>query len=88
MEKEEAIRRFEAFQKEIRQKYPDVNVALCELLGRRWSFLCGSSMELSPFVKRVKIDERYGVSIFDDSMDEDRSEEIVRILKGYFDGDK
>ncbi|OMH40967.1 hypothetical protein [Desulfurobacterium indicum] len=88
MEKEEAIKRFEVFQKEIRQKYPDVNVALCELLGRRWSFLCGFSMELSPFVKRVKINERYGISIFDDSMDENRSEEIIKILKGYFDGDK
>ncbi|WP_456396735.1 hypothetical protein [Desulfurobacterium sp.] len=88
MERGEVIKRFEAFQKEIKQKFPEVNVALCELLGRRWSFLCGSSMELSPFVKRVKINERYGVSIFDDAMDENRSEEIVRILKGYFDGDK
>ncbi|WP_457567193.1 hypothetical protein [Desulfurobacterium sp.] len=90
MSKKEIIRRFEALRREVEKKYPGVSVALCELLGRRWSFVCGSSSDtLSPFARRIKVNDRYGISIFDNNVeDEERFKNILAIIKGYFDGDK
>ncbi|WP_163329365.1 hypothetical protein GFV12_00750 [Desulfurobacterium thermolithotrophum] len=84
--KEKVVERFRELQRKLKEVYPDVDVALCELLGRRWSFVEGGSSNLSPFVKRIKVTERFGISIFYENS-KDNLKEIIDFIRGYFNGD-
>lgn len=84
--KEEIIERFRELQRKLKEIYPGVDIALCELLGRRWSFVEGGSPTLSPFVKRIKITERFGISVFYESS-QDSLEEITTFIRRFFYGD-
>ncbi|SNR87081.1 hypothetical protein [Desulfurobacterium atlanticum] len=85
--REFVVEKFKEIEKVIGKKYPTVAVALCELLGRRWSFLTGVPDRIVyPFVGRVEIGDRYGVSVFDKSPDIKRYEEIAFLIEEFFSG--
>jgi len=88
-DKEKILEKFKELEKLIKEKHPTVTVALCELLGRRWSFLTGVPDRIVyPFIGRVEIGKRFGISVFDKSPDSKRYEEISTFIKEFFDEDR
>ncbi len=83
--KEVIEKKFHKLQVIIEDRYPSVAIALCELLGRRWSFISGVPDRIAcPFMGRVKISDRYGVSVFDSTPDRKRYEQLTNFIKEFF----
>ena len=82
MFKKEIVKKFENIQKEIKEKNKNIVLALCEICGKRWSFIKGDIFDLLPFSYKIQISKDFGISIFYDDFQE--MEEYKKYIKDFF----